>query len=258
MSRPIVFFDLETTGTDVAKDRIVSLAFEKYNKLGDFLTEQYYQIFNPGILMSDEVVACHGITNEEAQGHLPFRDSAKGVYDAIQGCDLCGYNLLNFDVPMLWEEFHRAGITWDLTGVRIIDAGNIFKKKEERKLSAAVKFYCAGKEHLYAHNAAGDTSATVAVLEGQLKRYDDLAKMSIGELAEFSRFDDRVDLAGKIVRDKDGDPSYAIGKSKGKKVKDDLGFGYWMLDKDFSAQTKLVLEKIIREIEFQRAINRGV
>jgi DNA polymerase III subunit epsilon len=259
MSKPIIFFDLEATGVDVAKDRIVSIAFQKFNRLGGALLSEFYQIVNPGVLMSDEVVAIHGITNEEAAKYPPFSQFAGEIFAAFHNCDLAGFNHTNFDIPMLWEEFNRCGLEWNLGGVNFIDVGNIFKKKEERTLSAAVRFYC-GKEHVGAHSALADVRATAEVLNAQLARYPDLAAIEfmhdnpMDELARFCRFEDRLDLAGKIIRDKDGDPAYSFGqKTKGVKVRDDIGFAHWMLGKDFSTQTKMVLREIIRKIEQEAA-----
>lgn len=248
LERPLLFIDIEGTGVDSAKDRIVSLA------LCYDLTNAKYGTqwrFNPEMRMSAEVIAIHGITNEQASLEEKFSARAAELEMTLRGCDLAGFNLLNYDVPILWEEFHRAGLTWDLSGVRIIDAGNIFKKKEERTLTAAVKFYC-GKDHAEAHSAPGDVRATAEVLAAQLARYPELAAMSVDELAKFSEFDKRFDLAGKIIVDSEGFPVYNIGKSKGVRVKDDARFAYWMLGKDFSQQTKMVLARYLESLEIER------
>lgn len=238
MNRPLCTFDIEATGVDVAKDRIVSIAA----LIGG---EEHEWLVNPGCLMTDEVIAIHGITNEMVADKPLFAAIAREVHEMIKGCDLCGFNLLNFDVPLLWEEFRRSGIEWNLDGVNIIDVGNIFKKKEERTLSAAVKFYL-GREHDSAHDAAGDVRATYEVLGAQLNRYDDLEWMDHSELAAFSAFDKRVDLAGKIILNDKGEPIYNIGQSKGKRVVDDPGFGRWMLTKDFSENTKQHLRRLLK------------
>jgi len=243
---PLVFFDVETTGTNPAKDRILTFAALKVYPNGKNLV--FNADCNPGVVMSDEVVAIHGITNEQASRWQPFKAIASPIRNYFDGCDLAGYNLLNFDIPILWEELHRAGIDWDLTGVNIVDACTIFRAKEERTLSAAVKFYCI-REHEGAHGAMVDARATCNVLEAQLRRYPDLGGMTVSQLSEFCDWGKRFDLAGKIVQDKDGDPSYSFGKSKGMKVRDDLGYARWMLGADFSEQTKMVLRRIIEEIE---------
>lgn len=244
--KPLVFFDIESTGVDVAKDRIVSICFHRFAEFRDIPNARttWASLFNPGIPIPPEATECHGITDEMVMFEPDFKDLAETVHAIVRGVDLAGYNLINFDIPLLWEELYRAGIEWDLAGVRVIDAGNIFKKKEERTLSAAVKFYC-GHEHDSAHTADGDVAATVKVLGAQLARYPDLGAMDIDKLAEFSQFDKRADLAGKIVLNEAGDPVYNIGKSKGVRVVDDPGFGIWMLGKDFSEQTKQLLRKLL-------------
>lgn len=248
LERPLVFIDIEGTGPDPAKDRIVSLSTIVIGPNND--TTAYAGgtwMFNPGIKMSDEVIAIHGISNATAELETPFAESALAFSERLSGVDFAGFNLLNYDVPILWEEFHRAGITWDLAGVRIIDVGNIFKKKEERTLSAAVKFYF-GREHTGAHSSSGDAMATAEVMAAQLSRYPELSEMSIEELSEYSQFGKRFDLAGKIIVDAEGFPVYNIGKSKGVRVKDDQSFGWWMLGKDFSEQTKIVLREYLETI----------
>lgn len=245
LTRPIIFFDVESTGTDPAKDKIVKLsALRSSPSIQDaWLNAE----FNPGFKMSDQVIAVHGITNEECELYPPFATHAKAIHGFFKGCDLGGYNLRNFDIPILWEELYRCGIEWDLDGTHVVDVGNIFKLKEPRTLSAAMKFYC-GVDHEGAHNAKSDVLATKLVLDGQLKRYADMAEFDVPALAEFSKMDQRIDLAGKIVRDKDGDPSYAFGKCKGMKVSQDTSYAEWMLKSDFTQQTKMKIRKILEEI----------
>jgi DNA polymerase III subunit epsilon len=242
--RPLIIFDCEATGLDVAKDRIVTLGARRF---GEIASTHLFKC-NPGIRMSDEVVSIHGITNEMCAAWEPFKVQAQSIFQLINGCNLVTFNGLNFDIPLLWEEFYRCGIEWNLEGIRILDAGNVFKKKEERTLSAAVRFYLE-REHLAAHDALGDVEATLDVLNAQLSRYSDLQSMSIDELDKFSRFDDRLDLAGKIVRSADGRATYNIGKNRGIAVEDDTGFAQWMLNRDFSANTKMVVLKVLNEIE---------
>lgn len=231
---PLAFLDIESTGTDPAKDRIITLAL----MVG---TDSIIYKFNPGMPIPEEATQCHGITNDMAKRWPTFAPShGRAIVDSLIRCDIAGFNHINFDIPMLWEELNRVRIPWDLTNVNLIDVGNIFKKMEERTLSAAVKFYC-GHQHESAHSADGDVLATSEVFEAQLKCYPELAKMDREVLAEFCRFDDRFDLAGKLVFDNDGDVAYAIGKAKGSKVRNDPGFGRWMLNQDFSEQTKLCL-----------------
>lgn len=246
LTRPLVFFDVESTGVDPAKDRIVTLSALKV-----YPNEKTHSLnaeFNPGFPMTPEVIAIHGITNEQTALWPPFATHAKTIWYYMLDCDLGGFNLLNFDIPILWEEFWRCGIEWEVGQSHVIDVGNIFKIKEPRTLAAAMKFYC-GVDHSEAHDAKADTIATKLVLDGQLKRYPDIAEFDVPKLAEFSRMNERFDLAGKIIKDKDGDPSYAFGKCKGIKVRDDQSYAKWMLGADFSEQTKIVLRGILKEIE---------
>src|SRR5262249_52559852 len=161
-------------------------------------------------------------------------------------CDLLGYNLLRFDLPLLSEELDRCGKVLDLTGVHVVDAGNIFKIKETRTLEAALLFYC-GEKHESAHTADGDTEATAKVLAGQMKRYPDLAPMTVEQLAKFSRMDDNIDFAGKLVRDEKGEACYNFGDKKGTRLRDDRGLALWMLNKDFPADTKRHIRRILDE-----------
>lgn len=244
LARPLVVFDIEATGLDIAKDRIVTLGI---HKLGNDAAFEFEFKCNPGVKMSDEVIAIHGIANEMCAVWPSFSQQAEEIFSIINSCDLAGYNLLNFDIPLLYEEFSRCDIDWNLDSIRIIDAGNIFKKKEERSLSAAVRFYLE-REHASAHDALGDVEATLAVLNAQLARYADLCNMSLDELSAFSRFDDRIDLAGKIVRGADGRPIYNIGKNRGTAVEDDIGFAQWMLRQSFSENTKSCLRGILNNL----------
>jgi DNA polymerase-3 subunit epsilon len=230
LTRPICFFDIESTGLDLVQDRIVSLAIVKV--LADGFRTEFYELFNPGFTMSPEVIAIHGISNEMVADKPRFAARAHAVAEFIRGCDLAGFNLLNFDLPLLAEEMTRAMELLDLDGVHVIDAGNIFKKKEPRTLTAAKLFYC-GETMEGAHNALFDTLATVDVLRGQLARYTDLAALDVPALAQFSKMDQRVDLAGKLVRDAEGDVVYNFGKCKGTKMKHDPSFGEWMLRQTF-------------------------
>lgn len=254
LQRPACVIDVEATGLDWVKDRIVQLAIVTLDS-SSCLEHEYF--FNPGFLMNEEVIKVHGITNETTCLGPPFSDFAGEIFERLQDKDLIGFNLMGLDVPMLWEELYRAGYTWDLTGIRMIDAGNIFKKKEERSLSAAVSFYL-DREHDAAHNALGDVVATLEVLSAQLGRYLDLNQMSVDELAEFSLLGKRLDFANKIVVGSDGRPTYNIGqRSKGCAVEDDLGMAYWMLDRDFPENTKMILRGIIQQVESRQITARS-
>jgi len=246
LDKAICIFDIEASGKDPGKDRLVQLAIMKW----DGINSEWLEILcNPDVIMSDEVIAIHGITNEAVANLPKFKHFAKEVYTFLIGCDLAGFNLLNYDVPLLWSELWNAGIEWDIynNDTRIIDVGNIFKKKEERSLSAAVEFYC-NREHIGAHGALADTQATLDVFLAQCQRYPDLCNMTVAELAEYSRFNERLDLAGKIIKGPDGRPTYNIGKCRGVAVEDDIGFGEWMLRRDFPANTQFVLRRILDKL----------
>lgn len=246
LTRPICFLDIEATGTKPQSDKIVTLDITKLLVEGAPISLTWN--FNPGFEMCPEVIAIHGITNEMAATYETLNAvHANEIITMIAGCDLGGFNLRNFDIPILWEELYRVGKILDLAGVHVIDAGNIFKLKERRDLASAMKFYC-GREHNEAHNSAGDVAATIDVLEGQLKRYPELAELDVPALAKFSQMDDRVDLAGIIVRNKDGVPVFNTNRNKGVPVKDDIGYAEWFLRSDFPTQTKMVIRGLIEEI----------
>jgi DNA polymerase-3 subunit epsilon len=238
--RPLAFIDLETTGTDPARDRIVSFAGVINEGGSDVWLEE---TINPGIPIPAEATAIHGITNEMVAGKRTFRQAAPSIRAFIAGCDLCGYNLLNFDLPLLWEEFYRVGITLDLSGVNVIDPCLIFREKEPRDLTAALMFYCA-ERHEGAHGAKADVEATRKVLRGQLGRYSDLPTTR-EELAAFCRSDRRVDLAGTIALNDKGEPCYTAKRVRGVRVKDDPGFAMWMIRNDFPEETKIHLRRIL-------------
>lgn len=243
-----ISIDIESTGLDVTKDRIVQLALAVYDGLPTIDSQPVEDIdlfFNPGFPMSPEVIAVHGITDDKVKSAPSFSVVADKIAAKIEGATLIGFNLWRFDLPMLWEEFNRAGIQWDWTKHPIIDVGNIFKKHEERTLAAAVRFYC-GRDHEDAHSAWSDATATAEVLAAQCGRYDDIKTLSPQGLSDASKMDDNVDLAGKIVRNKDGVAVFAFGKSKGVPVVDDVGFAHWMLSKDFPTETKLCIERLLQ------------
>lgn len=251
LSRPLVTLDIESTGLNPATDRIVSLAIAKRFPETPLLedgakTERRYWLVKPPFDIPQEAIDVHGITNEQVANCQPFSAVAAEIHERIKHCDIRGFGVWNFDLPLLWEEFYRAGIEWSIDTVRVIDASVIFKRKEERTLSAAVKFYC-GREHESAHSADGDVIATDEVFAAQRSKYPDVAKMSRDELHLFCQYDNkRLDLAGKLALNEQGEPIYTFGqRTKGVRVLDDTGFGYWMLDKDFPAQTKMILRGIL-------------
>lgn len=244
LTRPICFFDLETTGTNISKDRIVEISilkvFENNNK------ESYTWKVNPGIPIPKETTAIHGISDEDVVGEPKFEALAPKINAMIKGCDLAGYNSNRFDIPLLAEEMLRVGIDFDLKKVNAVDVQTIFHKKEKRTLEAAYKFYC-DKDLTDAHSAEADTNATYEVLKSQLDRYPDLEN-DTKWLSAYSAHKKFADLAGFIVLNKKDEEVFGFGKFKGKKVEDVLekepGYFGWIQNSDFPLYTKKVLTAI--------------
>lgn len=251
LTRPLNVLDLETTGTDISRDRIVQLAVIQVQP--DGTEKRLEQLFNPGFPMSEEVIAIHGITNEMVHNQPAFVALAPVVHEWFKGCDLAGYNAIGFDIPMLWEEFHRAGIEWLLAGLHILDAFEIFRKKEPRDLTAALQFYCYKELH-GAHNAMRDVLATYAVLLAQTAsedfqqapKYADIRAMDTAALARFCQSEDRprVDLCGTIVL-KNGVPVFNTKRNRDVPVTADVGYAEWILRSDFPQSTKSAIRKIL-------------
>lgn len=244
LKNPIVFFDLETTGIDVSRDRIVEISLVKVLVNGD--REVKTRRINPEMPIPKESSAIHGIYDDDVKDCPPFRAIAKSLANYMEGCDLGGYNSNKFDIPVLVEEFIRAGIDVDFKKRRFVDVQNIFHQKERRTLEAAYKFYCE-KELDNAHSAEADVIATFEVLEAQLDRYPDLEN-DIAFLAEFSSRDNFADYAGRVIYDGDGAEVFGFGKHKGRKVEEvfvkEPSYYSWMMDGDFPEYTKKVITEI--------------
>lgn len=244
LTRPICFFDLETTGTSIASDRIVEIAILKVFPNGN--TESRTWLVNPQMPIPREASDIHGITDEKVAGEPAFEELARDVAAMMKGCDLAGFNSNRFDIPLLAEELLRAGIDFDMKQTVAVDVQTIFHKMEKRTLAAAYQFYC-GKDLLDAHSALADTRATYEVLLSQLERYPDLEN-DVRSLAAFSTHSEFVDFAGFIRKDENGDAIFGFGKHKGRKVTDVLdtepGYFGWLLNADFPLYTKKVLTQI--------------
>lgn len=244
LSRPLAFFDLETTGTNIASDRIVEISVVKI--LPDGGKEIKTKLINPTIPIPIESSAVHGITDRDVADKPTFKEVAKEFANFIEGCDLAGYNSNKFDIPLIAEEFLRADVDFDVSKRNLVDVQNIFHKMEQRTLSAAYSFYC-DKTLDNAHSAEADTIATYEILEAQVEKYDEL-KNDVKFLAEFSQFTNNADLLGRIVFNEEGVEVFNFGKHKGKPVVDvlqnDPGYYGWMMNGDFPLYTKKVLTAI--------------
>lgn len=238
LKKPIIFFDLETTGTNITHDRIVEISVIKIMPNGE--EREYTKRINPEMPIPAEATAVHHITDADVADAPTFKQLASQLAKGFEGCDIAGFNSNRFDVPMLAEEFARAGVDFDFSRARFIDVQTIFHKKEQRTLVAAYRFYC-GKELDGAHSANADTRATYEVLKAQLDRYDDLPN-DMEELSRYSAPTRNVDLMGRIVLNDKDVPVINFGKYKGQPVIDvlrrDPGYYSWIQQGDFSGDTK--------------------
>ena len=245
LNRPIVFFDLETTGVDTAKDRIVEISMVKVMPNGDEITRT--RLINPQMHIPEQATAIHNITDEMVKDEPTFAQIAKSLAQFIDGCDFGGFNSNRFDVPMLVEEFLRAGVDVDFKKRKFVDVQVIYHKLEQRTLSAAYKFYC-GKNLEDAHTAEADTRATYEVLKAQLDHYPEVLENDVNFLSGYSSYNKNVDFAGRIVYNDQGVEVFNFGKYKGMSVaevlKKDMGYYGWIMQGDFTLNTKNVLTKI--------------
>ena len=244
LTRPLVFFDLETTGTNITKDRIVEISFIKLMPDGS-VVERSRRI-NPEMPIPAEATAIHHITDEDVAGEPTFAQVAKSLAEYFRGCDFAGFNSNRFDLPLLDEEFNRAGVDFDFGSARFIDVQTIYHKREPRTLVAAYRYYC-DKNLDDAHSAQADTRATYEVLMAQLEHYGDLPD-KVDALAEYASQGRNVDFMGRLVYDDNGDEIINFGKYKGRKAADvlrsDLGYYSWIMAGDFSKNTKDAFTRI--------------
>lgn len=244
LKRPICFFDLETTGVNIAKDRIVEISILK--AFPDGSEKEKTWLVNPQMPIPAEATAVHGITNEKVADAPTFKEVSAEIYSWFKGSDLAGYNSDRFDIPLLAEEMLRAEIDVDFKMHKSIDVQTIFHKMEQRTLTAAYKFYCA-KDLENAHSASADTKATFEVLKAQIDHYEDLEN-DVDMLSQFTTRHISVDFAGYIRSNKENEPIFGFGKHKGKTVVEVLqlepGYFGWLMEADFPLYTKKVLTAI--------------
>jgi DNA polymerase-3 subunit epsilon len=240
LEKPIVFFDLETTGRTLT-DRIVEISCFKLqpDRSQSVITHRV----NPQRPIPKEATAIHGITTEDVQDKPAFHELAEDLFSFLEGCDLGGYNCIAFDIPILTEEFQRAGYNFPSKEAHIVDVMKIYHHKERRDLEAAYRFYC-NKELKDAHNAEADIKATAEVFLAQMEKYDDLGN-TVKEISSMFIDPQALDFAGKLRLNKNGEAVFTFGANNGKRVKDNLDYARWMLTADFAEDTKRRLREII-------------
>ncbi len=255
LTRPIAFFDLETTGINIAKDRIVEISILKV--FPDGKKELRTERINPTIRIPAKTTKIHGIKNEDVKDKPTFAELANEFKKFIEGCDLCGFNSNKFDVPLIAEEFLRAGVDFDVKKRNLIDVQVIFHKMEQRNLVAAYKFYC-NKNLKDAHSAEADTIATYEVLKAQIERYENLTN-DMNELSKISYHNKNADLAGMIIFNSKGVEVLNFGKHKGVPVElvfqREQGYYNWMMNGDFPLYTKKVITAIKLRSAFKGKIS---
>lgn len=244
LKNPMAFIDLETTGINVAKDRIVEMCIVKVNPNGEEEVKTFR--VNPEMPIPAQSTAIHGICDEDVKDEPTFKELGKTIAKYLEGCDLAGYNSNRFDFPLLAEEFLRSDIDFDMRKRKFVDVQTIFHKMEQRTLVAAYRFYC-DKELEGAHGAEADTKATYEVLKSQLDRYEGLEN-DVDYLSDFSSQNKNADFAGMIIYDEDGVEIFNFGKNKGvpveKVLKDQPGYYGWIMNSDFPLYTKKILTEI--------------
>ena len=272
LTRDLIFFDVETTGLNVLRDRIVQIALIKFQKSNPEPIE-LQMLINPGMPISEESMSIHGITPKDLANKPTFSQVGQKLFDFIGDADLSGYNAARFDIPMLIEEFYRVGLEFDMTIRRVIDVQRIFYKMEPRTLKAALKFYCQ-KEITDAHDAMADTRATVEIFKGQLEFYegknllDEEGKTvltpiqkDIQALSDFTNDYNIIDATQRLKYDFNGVMVFNFGKYVGQSVEEvltkDKNYSHWILEKEFSAQVKQTIRKVVKDIEQKKNTVKG-
>ncbi|MEZ4907459.1 MAG: 3'-5' exonuclease [Saprospiraceae bacterium] len=264
LKNDLVFLDLETTGLNILRDRIIQIAIVKYSK-NNTTPEELEMLINPGIPISEEAMKVHGIMPSDLKNKPTFSQVAEKIYDFIGDADLAGYNSNRFDIPMLIEEFARVGIDFEISHRKLIDVQRLFYKMEPRTLSAAYKFY-TDKDMTNAHDALADVKATAEILKGQIEMYKDTdfvdqdgntiekpIKNDIHELHTFTNDLNIIDVTQRLKYDSNGEVVFNFGKYIGKPVAETLSkdkqYYNWILDKEFSYQVKKIVKKLVKEYE---------
>jgi DNA polymerase-3 subunit epsilon len=247
LERPLAVIDLEATGTDTKVDRIIEVSVLKILPGGDH--DHRTRRVNPGVPIPAEATAVHGISDDDVAEMPTFRAIAPGLARYLDGCDLCGYNILKYDLRLLAAEYHRAGVRFPVSGRKIVDACQIFHRREPRDLTAAYRFYC-GKEHEGAHGAAADVLATLAILDAQVSRYDDLPR-TVDGLHAHCNDPGALDMSGMFGKDEDGAVVFIRGKYKGRSLGDIArakpDYLEWMLREDYFDDTKVLASEALKQ-----------
>jgi len=257
LEKPIVFFDLETTGVQISLDRIVEISILKIFPNGNKETKTW--LVNPTIPIPSESTEIHGISNEKVKNEPTFKELAPEISKLIHNCDLAGYNSNKFDIPLLAEEFLRVGVDFDMKNRKAVDVQNIFHKMEQRTLIAAYKFYC-NKELINAHSAEADTTATYEILLSQLEKYEELEN-NINFLSEFSLLGGKfVDMAGFIRYNNSGEEILSFGKYRGVTLKqiwkENKGYFSWIQNADFPLYTKNIMRNFADKMRLEDKFNQ--
>ena len=252
LTRPLVSLDLETTGTDPATARIVEVGLVKQHT--DGRADTLCWVVDPEVPIPEEATRVHGLADRHVKSQPPFAAVAERIADALRDCDLVGFNLRAFDLPLLRAEFARCGVAWPCDGARIIDAFAIYRERERRDLSAAVRHYL-GREHVGAHGAVADARATLEIVHAQVARYADLAGLDVAalDLASGGRQPTWASDDGKVRWGDDGRATWGFGRLEGKPVASDRGFAAWVLRNDFAADVKALVARVLAGEDVRKA-----
>lgn len=272
LKKDLCFFDLEATGLNVVRDRIIQIAVVKFFKDGR-QPAKFEMLINPGIPISEEAISVHGITANDVARKPAFPQVARQIYDFIGDADLAGYNISRFDVPLLMEEFERADLQFDIEPRHLVDVQRIFYKMEPRNLRAALRFYC-GREMEDAHNALADVKATIDVFNGQLEKYNNVdhidddgnvtptpIRNDVETLHNFTQDERVIDVTNRLKYNDKNEIAFNFGKYMGKTFEqvfeEDRNYFYWILNKDFAIQVKNTVRKYLQEKEKPKQASNG-